>query len=91
MITHFTDINIKHHIIGGGTAGNHTVTGLEIGDNIRSVWSEEFGTDGAFVGATNLTSEFTSVCTVDDSASNAGGTNTTGLALHFLYVDIDES
>lgn len=73
--------NIKQKLIAAGAAGNHTVTGIEVGDEIISVTN--FDADGTSVN--DLTSEFT--VTAASTINNTGGTATDG-KLQILYLDL---
>jgi hypothetical protein len=64
-------------IIDGGSAGDHTVTGIAPGDQIVEVVN---GTDDVV-----LTGEFT--VTAANTINNTGGTATTGDKLYVRYVD----
>ena len=66
--------------IAGGAAGNHTVTGIALGDTLISVLHHTQGADMA-----DLTSEFS--ITATDTINNAAGTNTTSDDLIVLYQD----
>lgn len=67
---------IKTRGVAGGAAGNLTVTGIKVGDKLIAVVDTE--TAGA-----NLASEF--AITADDTVNNAGGTDTTGMDLLFVW------
>jgi hypothetical protein len=73
-------IAFQYRYPSGGAAGDHTVTGIAVGDALLYVWKQD-GTSGII---TNLTSEFT--ITGPDTINNGGGTDTTGdnLIVHFL-------
>jgi hypothetical protein len=74
---------VKATIIAGGAAGNHTVTGIRVGDTLVCVLFVDF-TDASETGS-DITSEFT--ITGDDTINNAGGTDTTGGFLVVVYED----
>ncbi len=59
-------------IIAGGSAGDHVVTGIKVGDVINEVLEQD-GTSGIL---TDLTAEFE--ITAKDTINNTGGTDTTG-------------
>lgn len=74
---------IKSTIIAGGIAGDHTVTGIAVGDNLVAV---------LFVDATDasetysdLTAEFS--IAGGDTINNAAGTDTSGGGLVVIYED----
>lgn len=72
---------IEQTIIAGGSAGAHTVTGIETTDDLLAV-IEIDGTDASETYA-DLTSEFS--ISADDEIDNTGGTDTTGSGLVVLY------
>jgi len=74
---------VKATIIAGGVAGDHTVTGIALGDALVAVLHVDF-TDASETGD-DITSEFT--ITAADTINNAGGTNTTGGFLVVIYED----
>lgn len=71
-----SDLAIHLFSLAGGSAGNHTVTGIKVGDKIRTVMEVTNHAD--------LTDEFT--VTADNTINNTGGTDTTGDDLHVLYI-----
>jgi len=75
---------VKATIIAGGAAGDHTVTGIEVGDALRAVLFID-ATD-ASEAYTDLTAEFS--ITADDTINNAGGTATTGGGLVVVWEDL---
>ena len=87
--------NLKIGICGGGSPGDHTLSGgIEDGDAIQQVLRvtlETGATTVEFSSAADLTSEFTDPCASDDTISNSGGTNTTGALLVCIFADIDAS
>jgi len=74
---------VKATLIAGGAAGNHTVTGIRVGDNLVAVLQID-ATDASETYA-DLTAEFT--ITGDDTINNAGGTDTSGCGLVVVYED----
>jgi len=81
---------VKSFLVTGGTAGNHTVTGITTADKILSVLSTHIDATSlstvAFTVA-DLTSEFT--IDSDDTVDNDSGTDTTGALLLVAYADYD--
>ncbi len=67
--------------IAGGAAGNHTLSGIKVGDQLISVFYEP-GTGASSL----LTSEFS--ITADDTINNTGGTDTTGGKLFVQWADL---
>lgn len=63
------------NVIAGGAAGNHTLTGVAIGDELGGVLHVTKGAEN-LTGVADLGSEFTILD--DDVIENAGHTNTTG-------------
>tara|TARA_R110002051_G_scaffold313031_1_gene388686 strand:+ start:1540 stop:2091 length:552 start_codon:yes stop_codon:yes gene_type:complete len=80
--THLTGKFMAQAVISGGGAGDHTVTGISIGDELIYVY-EQNGTSGLI---TDLTSEFS--ITKSDTINNTGGTSTSGDKLLVLYLDL---
>ena len=81
---------IKTTVISGGAAGNHTVTGIAVGDSLVAVLKLDFTlSEGApntrTWAATDLTGEFS--ITAANTINNAGGTSTTGAILVVIYED----
>ena len=82
---------LKMFLVAGGTAGNHTVTGITTNDKLLGVSSIEATASQlstAILGlAGNLLSEFS----IDSAGviDNTGGTDTTGAMLIVLYADYD--
>lgn len=72
---------LKQTLISGGAAGNHTVAGIAVGDEIVSVLHY---TTGAALA--NLTSEFT--ITAANTINNTGGTATTSDQLWVTWADL---
>ena len=78
-------------VINCGAAGNLTVTGIAVGDALRSVLKLDFTlAEGApnvrTWAASDLTSEF--AITAANTINNAGGSNTTGAILVVVYEDL---
>jgi len=71
---------IKVALISGGAAGNHTVAGLSIKDELVFVF-EQNGTSGIL---TDLTSEFD--IKKADTIDNTGGTSTSSDKLLVMYI-----
>jgi len=72
-------------VINGGAAGDHTVTGINTGDELLLVlYVAGAGTDVTDVA--DLTGEFS--ITAADTINNTGGTATTGGKLLVLYYDL---
>lgn len=68
----------------GGVAGNHTVTGIAVGDSLASV--QVFTTvTSNFQTIADITSEFT--ITAANTINNTGGTDTTADYLTIVYYD----
>ena len=81
---------VKTTVIDGGAAGDHTVTGIAVGDALRSVLKLDFtlveGTPNTRTwDAEDLTAEFE--ITAANTINNAGGTDTTGSGLLVVYED----
>lgn len=70
-------------VIAGGAAGDHTVTGIALGDRLVTVLFDTLADTGEAL--TDITDEFS--ITADDTINNAGGTDTTDGALIVLYED----
>ena len=75
---------VRTTIIAGGAAGDHTVTGIEVGDALRAVLHID-GTDASET-YDDLTIEFS--ITGADTINNTGGTDTTGGGLVVVYEDL---
>ena len=73
--------------IKGGSAGDHTLTGIATVDYIMSVSKINFDTDGTISTVSDLTSEFS--ISAADTISNSGGTDTTDALLLVLWADYD--
>jgi hypothetical protein len=72
----------KSAVVAGGTAGDFTVTGIAVGDQIVAV-IRFIGAGVAVTDLSNLTAQFT--ITGNNTINNTGGTNTTGDKLLVLY------
>lgn len=72
----------RQTIIAGGSAGNHTVSGIAAGDTLVSVLHLDM-TDASEAGA-DLTSEFS--ITAANTINNTGETDTTGGFLVVTYL-----
>lgn len=82
---HIGEQLIRSAVIVGGAAGNLTVTGIAVGDNLIGVIRLNRDATAANIDMSGITSEFT--ITAANTINNAGGTNTTGDALLILYQD----
>lgn len=77
-------------VIGGGSAGNHTVTGIRTQDVLKAVVGFTFNEGAPNTGtARDLTSEFT--ISAANTINNTGGTDTTGGILFVFYDDKPEN
>lgn len=74
---------INQTIIAGAVAGDHTVTGIAVGDRLVSVLFTDF-TDASETGS-DLTAEFS--ITGVNTINNSGGTDTSGGFLIVTYED----
>ncbi len=72
---------IKVAVIDGDAAGDHTVTGVKVRDQLVAVIRH---IDGGAIS--NLTSEFS--ISAADTLNNASGTATTGDQLLILYLSL---
>lgn len=77
---------IKSAVIAGGAAGDLTVTGVAVGDQLVAVVRLDRDATAANVNISSLLAEFS--ITATNTINNAAGTNTTGDALLVLYVDL---
>ena len=82
---------VRTTVIDGGAAGDHTVTGIAVGDALRAVLKLDFtlteGTPNTRTwAASDLTGEFS--ITGANTINNAGGTDTTGAVLVVVYEDL---
>ena len=75
---------IKQTVIDGGSAGNHTLTGIATEDHLISVVHLE-GSGSAITGAADLTAEFS--ITAANTINNTSGTDSTNGVLIVLYLD----
>lgn len=73
--------------VKGGSAGNHTVTGIATADAILSVSKIDFDTDGDIATVSDLTSEFS--IGAANTISNGSGTDSTDALLLVLWADYD--
>lgn len=82
--SHFSGLNFRTAFIAGGSAGDHTVTGITEKDYIVQVFhiSADF-TDEDF-SAEDLTDEFS--IDSEDTVNNDNGTDTSNGLLFFLYL-----
>lgn len=71
---------IKQALIAGGAAGDHTVSGIKVGDELVSVLHYTAG-----AALADLTSEFS--ISAADTINNATGTATTGDQLLVTWLD----
>lgn len=73
----------KVNVVTGGVAGDHTISGIIVGDVLVTVL--RFIGGGADVtDVTDITSEFTVAA---GKLTNVGGTNTTGDKLLVVWID----
>jgi hypothetical protein len=82
---------VKTTVVSGGAAGDHTVTGIAVGDALRAVLKIDFTlAEGApnirTWAAADLTGEFSVAAA--NTINNAGGTDTTGAILVVVYEDL---
>lgn len=75
----------KVAVAAGATAGDFTVTGIAVGDQLVGV-VRMIGAGTAVTDVSNLTAEFT--ITGANKINNTGGTDTTGSKLLVLYHDL---
>lgn len=75
---------VKIFFVDGGAAGNHTVTGIAVGDSLISVFHVSTKANVATIA--DLTSEFT--VSAADTINNAAGTDTTNDLLIVFYHDL---
>ncbi len=80
-----TDLAMVPAAIVGGVAGDHTVTGIVVGDRIVAVFRFTTVTSN-FQTIVDITSEFT--VTAADTINNVGGTDTTADYLMIFYYPI---
>lgn len=74
---------IQTDLVAGGAAGNLTLTGVAVGDEL--VFVGRFSTAAAIATLTDLTAEFS--ITATNTINNTGGTATTGDTLMVIWVD----
>jgi hypothetical protein len=79
-------VNQKITPVIGGSAGDHTLTGITTDDRILAVYDIAFGS-GVPTAVADLTSEFS--ISGANTINNTGGTAST--FLHVLWVDVDMS
>lgn len=78
----------KMTVIDGGSAGDHTVTGIATGDTLVSVLELAL-TEGTPNTRTWVASDLTSEFSISaDTINNTGGTDTTGAILLVAYEDL---
>jgi hypothetical protein len=83
-ISLFDFTRFKTAVAAGGSAGDHTVTGIAPGDQlVEVIYFAGAGTDVTDVA--DLSDEFT--IADDDTINNAEGTDTTGGKLVVRYID----
>lgn len=70
-------------IVGGGSAGDHTVAGMEVGDEI--IFVGHFSTASSIASLGDLTSEFTAAA---GAANNGSGTETSSDTLMIMWRDL---
>lgn len=70
-------------LINGGTAGNLTLTGVAVGDELAFVG--QFVTAASIATFSEITSEFT--ITAPNTINNGGGTNTSSNQLMVIWID----
>lgn len=76
---------VKIAVIAGGAAGNHTVTGIAVGDELIAVL-RMIGAGTDVTDVAELASEFT--VSAANTINNTGGTDTTGSKLVVAYLDL---
>lgn len=75
---------LKSAVLAGGAAGDHTLTGIAVGDAIVSV-RRYIGAGVAVTDVSDLTTEFTVAA---GKINNAAGTDTTGDKLAVLWAKL---
>ena len=75
---------LKVTLVTGGSAGNHTVTGITTSDEIS--WVGHLSTAAAIATLADLTSEFS--ITATNTINNTGGTDTTSDQLMVIWLDL---
>lgn len=73
---------LKLTVIAGGSAGDHTVTGIATADHLISVIHLDLGSNAE----TDMTADFS--ITAANTINNTGGTDTTNDTLLVMYFDI---
>ncbi len=88
MTVSHMDLALQQFVVAGGAAGNLTITGIKVGDVLKSVIGFIL-TEAAPNGITilNLTSEFT--ITAANTIDNTGGTASTAGMLFVTYIRQD--
>jgi hypothetical protein len=74
---------VKVTLVAGGAAGNLTLTGIAVGDELSFVG--RFSTAASIATLTDLTAEFS--ITAGNTINNTGGTATTGDTLMVVWID----
>lgn len=74
---------VKVTLVAGGAAGNLTLTGIAVGDELSFVG--RFSTAASIATLTDLTAEFS--ITATNTINNTGGTVTTGDTLMVVWID----
>lgn len=85
-ISHFKGLPIKVTVVDGGAAGDHTVTGIAVEDQLIAILHIE-GSGTALTGAADLTDEFT--ISAADTINNDAGTSSADGVLVVVYNDQD--
>jgi len=81
---------LKTFMLAGGSAGDHTITGITTADKLLGVWA--IVPTAAQLSTCVLTpDDITTECTIstDDTINNDSGTDTTGALLLINYADYD--
>ncbi len=76
---------MRTFVAAGGAAGDITVTGIALGDNLISVLAHQTGGAVGIDSVADLTSEFS--ISAADTINNDGGTASTNGYLVILYYD----
>ena len=76
---------MRTFVADGAVAGNITVTGIAIGDNLISVLAHQVSGAVGIDSVADLTSEFS--ITAADTINNTGGTSSANGYLVILYYD----
>jgi len=83
------DVGLQAKIISGGSAGDHTVSGVRENDDLMAVFYHA----PAGPALTDITSEFEGTgkgIVADDTINNTGGTDTSGGTLVVLWAARNE-